>query len=292
MEKPMKYTATEEQIFEIVYDEFNEIITKIETDFKNNYQKKRNNFLLDQFDNQLTANMVFVSSFESKSGNAIEAVIKRVTRLKYGNENVPDIINPNNIKHNIPVNPKQQILVTNVDIENSELAGKISEFREARKSKRGINEGKSQVNQDSIKGLLEFAEHYRTETVCVKPVDLAFYDGKDWNILELKAGGNLDSSNAPSNVQKLLTIYVGLNNPNSKIYFGTIYNKDGEGNLWKSAVKKYLEYPSMFLIGSELWEKILPKDISYNDFVEIYSEALNKLDINNRIQEMIRKAAN
>ena len=65
----------------------------------------------------------------------------------------------------------------------------------------------------------------------------------------MKAGGDLDSSNAPANVEKLLTIYAGLNVPNSKAYFATLYNKNGEGNTWTGAVKKHMAFPEMFLIG-------------------------------------------
>lgn len=43
--------------------------------------------------------------------------------------------------------------------------------------------------------------------------------------MEIKAGGNLDSSNAQSNAKKLLTIYTGLNYRKTKPYFATIYLK-------------------------------------------------------------------
>ncbi|MCL2662294.1 MAG: TdeIII family type II restriction endonuclease, partial [Oscillospiraceae bacterium] len=120
-----------------------------------------------------------------------------------------------------------------------------------------------------------------------KPVDLAFFDGTDWNLMELKAGGNLDSSNAPSNVEKILTIYAGLNVENAKLYFATLYNKDGEGNTWKGAVKKHLSYPDMFLIGKNFWNKILPAEVTFETFTEVYKEALTDIDLNKRINDMI-----
>ena len=73
-----------------------------------------------------------------------------------------------------------------------------------------------------------------------------------------------------------------------KAYFATLYNKDGEGNTWKGAVKKHLAYPEMFLIGKDLWEKILPEDISFQQFVGIYKQALEEIRVNARIVEMIR----
>ena len=72
-------------------------------------------------------------------------------------------------------------------------------------SGRGRSRVESGVTQESIKKeLLPLADKYATQnSIFTKPVDLAFFDGQDWNILELKAGGDLDSSNAPSNVEKL-----------------------------------------------------------------------------------------
>ena len=71
-------TSTELQIKNIVYEEFSKLISNIEGDFKTNFVKKRYNFLLSQLDETITANMVFVSSFESKSGFAIETCAKRI----------------------------------------------------------------------------------------------------------------------------------------------------------------------------------------------------------------------
>lgn len=284
-------TKDEQQIKTIVYEEFAKLITNIESDFKGNYIKKRYNFLLSQLDENITANMVFVSSFESKSGFAIEACAKRIARMKFGDENVPTIVNPREIKHNInPDTINGQIIVTDVDTDNGDLRGNISAFRANNvASGKGASRVESGVNQGSVKRLLAYAEKFTQRgTVHTKPVDLAFFDGTDWNILELKAGGDLDSSNAPSNVEKLLTIYAGLNIPNSKVYFGTLYNKDGEGNTWTGAVKKHISYPDMFLIGKNFWNKILPNGINYERFTELYKMALEELDLNARINQMIK----
>lgn len=284
-------TKDEQQIKTIVYEEFAKLITNIESDFKGNYIKKRYNFLLSQLDENITANMVFVSSFESKSGFAIEACAKRIARMKFGDENVPTIVNPRGIKHNInPDTINGQIIVTDVDTDNGDLRGNISAFRANNvASGKGASRVESGVNQGSVKRLLAYAEKFTQRgTVHTKPVDLAFFDGTDWNILELKAGGDLDSSNAPSNVEKLLTIYAGLNIPNSKVYFGTLYNKDGEGNTWTGAVKKHISYPDMFLIGKNFWNKILPNGINYERFTELYKMALEELDLNARINQMIK----
>lgn len=282
-------------IKKIVFEEFSRLTDLIEKDFSTNYKRKVNNFLLSQMDEHITASMVFVSSFESKSGFAIETCAKRIARLKFGEDNVPTIVNPRNFPHDFDeARISGQIVVTDVDTHNGNLRGEISAFR-ANNEARGAGKMRveSGVTQSSIKEyLLPLSEKYRTDTIYSKPVDLAFYDGIEWNIMELKAGGDLDSSNAPSNVEKLLTIYVDMGIENCKAYFATLYNKDGEGNTWKGSVKKHLAYPEMFLIGKNLWTKILPDGISFEEFEEIYKEALEEIGLNDRIVKMIEKCIN
>lgn len=279
----------------IVFEEFSKLTDLIEKDFAENYKRKVNNFLLSQMDENITASMVFVSSFESKSGFAIETCAKRIARLKFGEENVPSIVNPRKLAHNFDeTKVSGQIVVTDVDTHNGNLRGEISAFRANNEAiGRGKSRVESRVTQNSIKeNLLPLSEKYRTNSIYTKPVDLAFFDGDNWNIMELKAGGDLDSSNAPSNVEKLLTIYVDMGVENCKAYFATLYNKDGEGNTWKGSVKKHLAYPEMFLIGKNLWTKILPESISFEEFEDIYKEALEEIGLNNRIVEMIQKCIN
>ena len=279
-----------DRIKNIVLDEFTKVIHLIEADFAANYDRKVNNFLLSQMDERITASMVFVSSFESKSGFAIEACAKRIARLTFGDENVPTIVNPHNLPHSFdPSSIAGQIIVTNVDTHNGDLRGEIATFRANNEATgKGKMRVESGVTQKSIQEhLLPLAKRYKVETIQSKPVDLAFFDGVDWNVMELKAGGDLDSSNAPSNVEKLLTIYVDMGIENCKAYFATLYNKDGEGKTWTGAVKKHLNYPSMFLIGSQFWNKILPDGIDFNEFAEIYREALEEIDLNRRINDMI-----
>ena len=188
-----------EQIKNIVFEEFSKLTALIEKDFTSNYKRKVNNFLLSQMDENITASMVFVSSFESKSGFAIEACAKRIARLKFGDENVPAIVNPRGLKHNIDERKiTGQVVVTDVDTHNGNLRGEIAAFRATNEATgSGKNRVESGVTQSSIKQhLLPLSVKYRCDTIQTKPVDLAFFDGEAWNVMELKAGGDLDSSNA------------------------------------------------------------------------------------------------
>ncbi len=276
----------------IVVEEFSKLINLIEADFYINYKKKINNFLLNQMDPSITASMVFVSSFESKSGFAIETCAKRVARLRFGDENVPSIVNPRGLAHTLDEKSiTGQVIVTDVDTFNGDLRGEIAAFRANNEAKgKGAERTESGVTQCNIhKCLLPLSQKYKSDDgiFYTKPVDLAFFDGEEWNVMELKAGGDLDSSNAPSNVEKLLTIYVDMGINYCNAFFATLYNKNGEGNTWTGAVKKHLNYPSMFLIGSAFWNKILPPDVTFDDFTLIYKEALEEINLNNRIKNLI-----
>ena len=91
------------------------------------------------------------------------------------------------------------------------------------------------------------------------------------------------------NVEKLLTIYVDMGILDCNTYFVALYNKNGEGNTWTGSVKKHLNYPSMFLIGSNFWNRILPDNIDFQTFEQIYHDALVELDLNRHINILIDK---
>lgn len=279
-----------EAILNIVKEEFSALVNRIQGDFMDNYCAKQNNFLLNELDPLMTAHMVFVSSFESKSGNSLQRIARNIVKLRYGNDKVPQIINPNNISHNIVIDDEhEQIVVTNVDIDNAQTKAYVNSFMNERLATgRGKKRIESRVTHESIKELLNHAV-ISDNVVHQKPVDLAFFDDTDtFNIMEIKAGGDLDNSNAPANAQKLLLIYMALNMQNVKPYFATYYNKDGENHTWKGSIKKYINYPGMFLIGSTFWNKILPEGIDYNEFTKIYNEAINQINLNEKLNDMIR----
>lgn len=277
------------QVKLILKEEFDDLVNKIEQDFRTNYNKKRRNFIISQFDDETIAEMVFVSSFESKSGNTIERCAKRFARLRYGNENVPSVVNMTG--HEVDVvntDTKTQLIVSHIDMSNATLRGQITTFKNSNMS---AGRTPSTLNHAKMQELVTLGNNYITNELHTKPVDLAFYDGTNWNIMEIKAGGNLDSSNAPSNIDKLLVLYTGMHTTNCKAFFATLYNKDGEGHVWNGCVKKYINYPQNFLIGSQFWNKVLPGGIQFEEFCELYQEVLNEIDLNARIRNLIRSVS-
>jgi len=132
-----------------------------------------------------------------------------------------------------------------------------------------------------------------TEKITQKPMDLFICNPEENNyyMMEIKAGGGLDSSNAPANVIKMLTEYAMLGRNDVKLFFATLYNFNGEGNLWTGQVKKFLS-DEMLLIGKDFWNIVLPKEISFEDFEKIYHEITQELQVNEKIGTLIRSVNN
>jgi len=269
------------------------LMEKISGDFIRNYKRKINNWTLADFDSVLVAHMVFVSSFESKSGNMFQTIARNIAKIKYGEENVPLVIqglgvdNAEVLEFKKRYKGNEQIILTKVDQSNCQRF--ITNFKEEHKANgRGKNRNSPTLNHITLKEINK--EQFRlTKTMTSKPVDLAIFNPNDKNyyIMEIKAGGDLDSSNAPGNVIKMLTEYAILGKDNVKLYFATLYNKNGEGNNWTGYVKKYLSN-EMLLIGKDFWAIVLPEDITFEDLGIIYNEATKEVGINQKINNLIR----
>jgi len=284
-----KKPSTRDQIKTIMRGALSVLIKKITFDFLENYERKVNNWTLSDFDNSLIAHMVFVSSFESKSGNMFQKVAKEIAKVKYGEDNLPLVIRGLGITDDEFQKIKSeyagdQIIITRLDL--SKCQNIIAGFREKH---RGVLRKRSTLTQTSIQEINKNKFEF-TKKIIAKPVDLAFYniEDKTLSILEIKAGGDLDSSNAPGNIAKMLTEYAAIGRDDIKLYFATLYNKNGEGNTWTGLVKSYLS-DDMLLIGKEFWEKVLPKEISFKELVEIYAEVSKELKINDVLNELIKK---
>lgn len=286
-----KAISFRKNIKSIIKAELSVLIDRISEDFKNNYNRKVNNWTLADFDNVLVAHMVFVSSFESKSGNMFQKIAREIAKIKYGEDNIPVIIQGLGVSNTEfeafkrSYRGEEQIILTKVD--QSDCQKFIASFKEKHKaSGRGRI---STLNQETLKEINK-EKFAMTSTLTSKPVDLAVHNPNDNNyyILEIKAGGDLDSSNAPGNVIKMLTEYAILGKNNVRLYFATLYNKNGEGNLWTGFIKKYFS-DEILLIGKHFWNLILPSEISFEELGKIYHEASTELRINEKITILIKE---
>jgi hypothetical protein len=288
----MSKEETRAKIKEILKFGMKDLLGKISGDFKGNYERKVHNWTLAKFDSVLVAHMVFVSSFESKSGNMFQSIAKEIAKIRYGVEGVPKVIKGRGVNdeefERLKSNFEEEGQVVMTKIDQSACLEFLTEFREVHKgSGRGHRRRPPSLNQETLK---EINNHTfkETDSITSKPIDLAIYDSeKDtYYFMEIKAGGDLDSSNAPGNVAKMLTEFAICGKDNVKLYFATLYNKNGEGNPWTGYIKGYLS-DDMLLIGQDFWKRILPEDISFEDLKEIYNEISDELDANNVINNLL-----
>jgi len=287
--------SIEEDIYKIIYREMDTLLDKMVEDFNRNYVKKEHNWILSGFDPSIVSNMVFVSSFESKYGNMFEEIIRGVTEITYGKENVPKTVKgvgisdseyESYIRH---FNKKGQYVISKFDKKKND--GKLSQFRADHLAQgSGSNRRPSTLTQDELPLLLNQTFEF-SSTPVEQPADLIFYnpDEKKYKLFEIKAGGDLDSSNAPKNVEKMLKIYASLGKPNANLYFATLYHKDGEGRNWTGVVKRHLSEDSI-LIGKAFWEQIL-QDISFDQFRGVYKQAFNDTGFNTTLSDLINETA-
>ena len=192
-------------------------------------------------------------------------------------------------KYTETFNKSGQFILSKFDKKKND--GVLSQFRADHLAQgTGRSRNPSTLTQDELPKLLS-KEPILSENIIAQPVDLAFYDKFEgnWKLFEIKAGGDLDSSNAPKNVEKMLKIYSSLGDKKANLYFATLYHKNGEGNTWTGVVKKHLGPDSIF-IGEEFWKQIL-RDISFDEFMETYKKAFESTGFNDRLTELIKETA-
>lgn len=290
----------EDEIYNIIYEEMNDLLNKMLADYQEKIKRKQYNWTVSRFDDTILSHMVFARSFESKQGNAFENIIRRICELNFGKENVPNIIRSEDVtneeydiyckeKYSKKKNKSHQYIISKFSKKND---GKLSSFRaEHAGNGKGEDRTPSTLTQEELPKLLS-GKIIPSDNVIEQPVDLLYYDKfeEKYQLFEIKAGGDLDSSNAPKNVEKLLKIYSSLGEENANIYFATIYHKDGEGNTWTGNVKTHLA-EDCILIGEAFWEFILPDEISFDEFKEIYFEVFDDLEFEEKLSNLINDNA-
>jgi len=283
------------EMYTIIYNEMYTLLDKMVGDFNKNYDKKKYNWILSGFSPSIVSNMVFVSSFESKYGNMFENIIRGICELNYGKENVPSTIKGVGIsdeeyeKYIKSFNKSGQFVISKYDKKKND--GTLSQFRADHLAQgSGRNRTPSTLTQNELPKLLS-KQPTLSSKIVEQPADLIFYDKFEgrWKLFEIKAGGDLDSSNAPKNVEKMLKIYASFGNKNANMYFATLYHKNGEGNTWTGIVKRHLGEDSI-LIGKAFWKQVL-RDTSFDDFIKIYQKAFKDTGFDDTLSKLINETA-
>ena len=287
--------SIEDEIYTIIYNEMNSLLNKMVDDFSDNYDKKEYNWLIAEFSPTTLSYLVLVSSLESKYGNMFEKIARQICELTYGKDNVPPTIKGIGItddEYNDYIkdfDKKKQYIISK--FHKRDNSSTLSQFRAEHEGHgSGNNKVPSTLNQSELSNLLN-NDFKKSDKIQEQEVDLIFYDKYEgrWKLFEIKAGGNLDSSNARANVIKMLRIYASFGDENANMYFATLYHKNGEGNTWDGGVKKHLG-DDCILIGKAFWEQIL-RDITYEDLLKIYKKVFRDIGFEDALNKLINETA-
>ena len=137
-------------------------------------------------------------------------------------------------------------------------------------------------------------DHY-TDYSCIIPRNVESYrrvhetdhyffnlSANEHYLIELKAGGDLDTKKAPAEKRSLLTEYFMLKNSlptgaKVKIFFAAAYNKDGEGNDWRQSSVRACFTDEELLIGSKYWNFVCNDPDGYKIVMEQYEQSAVKI---------------
>ena len=103
-------------------------------------------------------------------------------------------------------------------------------------------------------------------------------------MIELKASGDLDNKKARAEKSALLEEFFLLKNqlrddPTAKIklFFGTAYNKYGEGNQWRQERVRQFFAEEELLIGREYWNFVCNDNSGFDIVFGQYKKSADKI---------------
>lgn len=210
---------------------------------------KRNNCFIAELGEEFMFYSAFVRSFDSSFGNVLEAMGNEIAGLSYEVRGTIDsFILPDQIQRIASVTDKYL---------SHEATPAVSHYA-------------------------DFSVIYPKDTTSYKKThatDNYFYSRSknEHYLIELKASGDLDNKKARAEKQALLEEYFLLKNElrndtsaSVKIYFGTAYNKFGEGSEWKQERVRQFFAPDELLIGQEYWNFVCDNEDGFEVIFEQY----------------------
>lgn len=217
--------------------------------------KKKNCFIAELGD-EFMFYSAFVRSFDSSFGNALEALGNKIAKLSY------------DVKGNINsfILPDQTQRIASV-----------------------LDNYVDHTSEPDISHYSDFSVIYPKNTVSYERThvtDNYFYNPEknEHYLIELKASGDLDNKKARAEKSALLEEYFLLKNSlkddktaKIKIFFGTAYNKYGEGNYWKQERVRQFFADEELLIGRDYWNFVCNDSDGFNVVFGQYKKSAEKI---------------
>ena len=227
---------------------------------------KKNNCFISQLGEEFMFYSAFVRSFDSSFGNVLEKMGNNIARLSY------------DVKNNIEafILPDQtQRIATILDSYLDHTA-------------RPDIEHYSSYTSIYPRDITSYRRNHVTDNYFYSP------DKNEHYFIELKASGDLDNKKARAEKSALLEEYFLLKNQlkddqtaKIKIFFGTAYNKFGEGREWKQERVKQFFAEDELLIGKDYWNFVCNDENGFDIIFEQYKVSSEKIkEALIRIKEM------
>lgn len=227
---------------------------------------KKNNCFIAELGEEFMFYSAFVRSFDSSFGNVLEKMGNNIAKLSY------------------------------------DVRGDISSFILPDQTQRIATVLDNYVDRVAVPKVSHYAEYtsiYPRDITSYKRnhvTDNYFYSAakNEHYLIELKASGDLDNKKARAEKSALLEEYFLLKNklkddPNAKIkiFFGTAYNKFGEGKPWKQERVRQFFAENELLIGKDYWNFVCDDEEGFNIVFEQYKESSKKIKVAlEKIKEM------
>lgn len=217
---------------------------------------KKNNCFIAELGEEFMFYSAFVRSFDSSFGNVLEKMGNKIAELSYKvNGEIDSYILPDQT---------QRISSILNNYTNRITSPSVNHY--------------SAYETIYPKNILSFKRKHATDNYFFNEETNEHY------LIELKASGDLDNKKARAEKEALLEQYFLLKNklkenPDAKIkiFFGTAYNKFGEGNPWKQErVRQYFAEDEL-LIGESYWNFVCNDPEGFKIIFEQYKKSAAKI---------------
>ncbi len=217
---------------------------------------KKNNCFMAELGEEFMFYSAFVRSFDSSFGNVLEKIGNNIAKLSYDvKNNINSFILPDQINRISSVLDSYVDHVAIPDVNHYSTYSSIYP--------KDITSYKRTHITDNYFYCKEKNEHY---------------------LIELKASGDLDNKKARAEKTALLEEYFLLKNQlkddktaKIKIFFGTAYNKFGEGKVWKQERVRQFFAEEELLIGTKYWNFVCDDKDGFEIIFQQYKKSADKI---------------